>query len=38
VPKSAALAWLSGGQDPFYAVIARRSLEGTDEAGFQPLG
>lgn len=23
-PKSSALAWLSGGQDPFYAVIARR--------------
>ncbi len=36
-PKSAALAWLSGGQDPFYAVVARRSLEGPDETGFQAL-
>jgi SAM-dependent methyltransferase len=26
-PKPSALAWLSGGQDPFYAVVARRSLE-----------
>jgi SAM-dependent methyltransferase len=34
VPKPAALAWLSGGQDPFYAVIARRNLEETDETGF----
>jgi SAM-dependent methyltransferase len=31
LPKSAALAWLSGGQDPFYAVVARRSLEGSPE-------
>ena len=38
VPKAAVLAWLSGGQDPFYAVIARRGLEGTDEVGFQSLG
>jgi SAM-dependent methyltransferase len=26
-PKPSALAWLSGGQDPFYAVVARRSIE-----------
>jgi SAM-dependent methyltransferase len=32
VPKPTALAWLSGAQDPFYAVIARRGLNGTDEA------
>ena len=38
VPKSTALAWLSGEQDPFYAVIARRGLKGNDEDGFQPLG
>jgi SAM-dependent methyltransferase len=36
-PKSAALAWLSGGQDPFYAVVARRGLECPDETGFQAL-
>jgi SAM-dependent methyltransferase len=34
VPKPTALAWLSGGQDPFYAVIARRGLNDSDEAGF----
>jgi SAM-dependent methyltransferase len=37
LPRSTALAWLSGGQDPFYAVVARRGLECPDEAGFQSL-
>ncbi|WP_404789599.1 class I SAM-dependent methyltransferase [Altericista sp. CCNU0014] len=26
-PKPSALAWLSGGQDPFYAVIGRRTVQ-----------